>query len=67
MREKIHPKLFNTKVKCTCGNEFMIRTAVAEINVEICSSCHPYYTGQKKIVDRGGMVDRFKKRYGIKN
>lgn len=66
MKDKIHPKLYDTKVKCTCGNEFVIKTTVPEINVEICSKCHPFYTGQKKIVDRGGMVDRFKKRYGIK-
>jgi large subunit ribosomal protein L31 len=66
MKEKIHPQLFDTVVKCTCGNEFSIRTAVPEISVEICSKCHPYYTGQKKMLERGGMVDRFKKRYGIK-
>jgi len=66
MKEGIHPALHDTKVKCTCGNEFVIRTAVQEINVEICSKCHPFYTGQKKSVDRGGMVDRFKKRYNIK-
>ncbi len=66
MKEGIHPQLFDTKVKCTCGNEFTIRTTVPEINVEICSKCHPFYTGQKKLVERGGMVDRFKKRYNIK-
>ncbi|MGC8764905.1 MAG: 50S ribosomal protein L31 [Brevinematia bacterium] len=66
MKEGIHPQLYDTKVKCTCGNEFTIRTTVAEINVEICSKCHPFYTGQKKLVERGGMVDRFKKRYNIK-
>lgn len=66
MKEGIHPKLFDTKVKCTCGNEFAIRTVVPEINVEICSKCHPFYTGQKRIAERGGMVDRFKKRYNIK-
>ncbi|MGA2141842.1 MAG: 50S ribosomal protein L31 [Brevinematales bacterium] len=66
MKEGIHPKLFDTKVKCTCGNEFVIQTVVPEINVEICSKCHPFYTGQKRIAERGGMVDRFKKRYNIK-
>lgn len=66
MKQGIHPKLYDTKVKCTCGNEFVIKTAVPEINVEICSKCHPAYTGQKRIAERGGMVDRFKKRYNIK-
>ncbi len=66
MKEGIHPKLFDTKVRCTCGNEFVIQTVVPEINVEICSKCHPFYTGQKRIAERGGMVDRFKKRYNIK-
>lgn len=66
MKEKIHPQLYNTAIKCTCGNEFTIRTAVPEINVEICSKCHSYYTGEKRLLERGGMVDRFKKRYGIK-
>ncbi len=66
MKEGIHPKVFNTKVRCTCGNEFTIQTVVPEISVEICSKCHPFYTGQKRIAERGGMVDRFKKRYNIK-
>ncbi|OHD54204.1 MAG: 50S ribosomal protein L31 [Spirochaetes bacterium GWF1_51_8] len=66
MREGIHPKLYNTKVKCTCGEEFVIRAAVEQIHVEVCSKCHPFYSGQKRNIDRGGMVERFKKRYGIK-
>lgn len=66
MKEGIHPKLFDTKVKCTCGNDFIIQAAVPEINVEICSKCHPFYTGTKRMSDRGGMVERFKKRYSIK-
>ena len=66
MKEGIHPQLYDTKIKCTCGNEFTIRTTVPEINVEVCSKCHPFYTGQKRSVERGGMVDRFKKRYNIK-
>ena len=66
MKQGIHPKLYDTKIKCTCGNEFVIKTAVPEINVEICSKCHQAYTGQKRIAERGGLVDRFKKRYNIK-
>lgn len=66
MKTGIHPQMYDTMVKCTCGNEFTIRTAVPEINVEVCSNCHPFYTGQKKLMERGGMVERFKKRYNIK-
>lgn len=66
MKDKIHPKIYDTKVKCTCGAEFVIRTTVPEIHVEVCSSCHPFYTGQKKSLERGGQVERFKKKYGLK-
>lgn len=66
MKKGIHPQLYDTKVKCTCGNEFIIRATVPEINVETCSKCHPFYTGQKRLAERGGMIDRFKKRYNIK-
>ena len=65
MKAGIHPKPHLTKVKCTCGNEFTTHSVLPEIHVEVCSSCHPFYTGQKKNLDRGGMVERFKKKYGI--
>lgn len=63
MKQSIHPQYYpEAKVKCACGNKFTVGAAVPEINVEICSACHPFYTGQEKIVDSKGRVDRFKKR-----
>ena len=63
MKKEIHPKYFpETKVKCACGNSFTVGSTVPEINVEICSKCHPFYTGKDKIIDTAGRVERFKKR-----
>ena len=61
MKKDIHPKYEKCVVKCACGNTFETRSTKAEIFVEICSACHPFYTGKKKIVDSTGRVDRFKK------
>ena len=61
MKKDIHPKYEKCIVKCACGNTFETRSTKAEIFVEICSACHPFYTGKKKIVDSTGRVDRFKK------
>jgi large subunit ribosomal protein L31 len=67
MKGKIHPKYYdNTKVTCLCGNTFTIGSTKAEIRVEVCSKCHPFYTGEQRIVDSMGRVERFKKRYKIK-
>jgi len=67
MRDKIHPKYYdNAKVTCLCGNTFTIGSTKAEIRVEVCSKCHPFYTGEQRIVDSMGRVERFKKRYKIK-
>lgn len=64
MKDGIHPKYVSTKIICLCGNEVETRsTAGPEIHVEICSACHPFYTGQQKIVDTAGRVERFKRRY----
>lgn len=63
MREGIHPKYGKCKVTCACGNTFETGSVKDEIRVEICSKCHPFYTGKQKLVDTGGRVDRFKKRY----
>lgn len=61
MKAKIHPKWFeNAKVTCACGNTFTLGAAVPEIQVEVCSACHPFYTGQMKYVDTAGRVDAFK-------
>ncbi len=65
MREGIHPNYEKATVKCACGNTFETRSTKSEIRVEICSKCHPFYTGKQKLVDTGGRVDRFKKRYNL--
>ena len=63
MKEKIHPKYYpKAKVKCICGNTIILGSTKPEINVEICSKCHPFYTGKDKIIDTAGRVERFKKR-----
>ncbi|MFO1010569.1 MAG: 50S ribosomal protein L31 [Planctomycetota bacterium] len=64
MKADIHPKYFDCKVSCGCGNKFTTRATVKELHIEICSVCHPFYSGVQKFVDAAGRVDRFKKRYG---
>ncbi len=67
MREGIHPKYNQVKVKCKSGNEWVTGSTKDEIRVEICSKCHPFYTGsQKLVVEAGGRVEKFNKRYGRK-
>ncbi len=67
MKEGIHPKYIDITVTCTCGNTFPTRSTLgANLEVEVCSNCHPFYTGKQKIVDSGGRVDRFRKKYGLK-
>jgi len=63
MKEGIHPEYYNTTVKCACGNEFETGSTIKEINIEICSNCHPFYTGKQKLVDSAGRVERFRKKY----
>ncbi len=66
MKAEIHPKYELISVTCTCGNTFQTRSTLGEdLQVEVCSSCHPFYTGKQKIVDSGGRVDKFRKRYGL--
>ncbi|NIT36356.1 MAG: 50S ribosomal protein L31 [candidate division Zixibacteria bacterium] len=65
MKKGIHPKYELAIIRCACGNEVEIRTTKPGINVEICSNCHPFYTGKQKLVDTAGRVDRFRKRYGL--
>lgn len=66
MKAGIHPEYKEVKVACSCGNQFTTRSTVAksEIHVEVCSECHPFYTGKQKIVDTAGRVERFNKKYG---
>lgn len=63
MKEGIHPVSNELEVVCACGAKFTTRSTSKKIHVEICSECHPFYTGQQKIIDTAGRVDRFKKRY----
>ena len=64
MKEGIHPMYSDATVKCICGNTFQTRSTIPEINTEICSACHPFFTGKQKLIDTAGRVERFKKRYG---
>jgi large subunit ribosomal protein L31 len=63
MKEKIHPEYVNCKVTCGCGNSFDTRATVKSLNVEICSACHPFYTGKQKFVDTAGRIEKFNKRF----
>lgn len=65
MKEGIHPKYFDVVATCVCGNSVQLGSTKNAIRVEICSNCHPFYTGQQKIVDTEGRVDRFVKRYKL--
>jgi large subunit ribosomal protein L31 len=62
MKNDIHPQYEEATVHCSCGNTFTTRSTKKELHVELCSQCHPFYTGKQKLVDSGGRVDRFKKR-----
>ncbi len=65
MKADIHPNYVVTEVRCSCGNTFTTRsTKGGELHVELCSECHPFYTGKQKLVDSGGRIDRFERRYG---
>ncbi len=66
MKADIHPKYKPTAVHCACGNTFETRSTQDEIHVEICSACHPFFTGKQKLVDTAGRVERFRQRYGGK-
>ena len=65
MKEGIHPNYQPTTIKCACGEVIETRSTKQDIKVEICSKCHPFFTGKQKLVDTGGRVDKFKKKYGI--
>ena len=63
MKDGIHPKYVESKVLCSCGETFTTRSNLPEIKVEVCSACHPFYTGKQKLVDTAGRVERFNKKY----
>ena len=67
MKENLHPKYEETTITCACGNVIHTASTRKYIRVEICSKCHPFFTGKQKLVDTGGRVDRFKRRYGIES
>lgn len=64
MKTEIHPKYGEAKVTCSCGNTFITRSTQKELHVELCNVCHPFYTGKQRLVDTGGRVERFERRYG---
>ncbi len=65
MKQDIHPKYYLADVHCACGNTFQAGSTLPEIRVEICSQCHPFFTGKQKFVDTAGRVERFKKKYNL--
>jgi len=67
MKQGIHPEYKTATVTCACGNVFETRSTVPAIHVEICSQCHPFFTGKQKLVDSAGRVEKFRRKYGIKN
>ena len=62
MKAEIHPDYVLASVRCSCGNEFVTRSTKSELHVEVCSACHPFYTGKQKLMDSGGRVERFQRR-----
>lgn len=67
MKGDIHPNYVTASVRCSCGNSFTTRSTKPELHVELCNECHPFYTGKQKLVDTGGRVERFERRYGQRN
>ncbi len=68
MKEKIHPTYYkDAKVICACGNSFTVGATKKEMKVEVCSQCHPFFTGERKMMDTTGRVERFKRRYKLEN
>lgn len=66
MKSGIHPKYDEVTVTCACGNSFKTRSTAGNLKVEICSACHPYFTGKQKLLDTAGRIEKFNKKYGIK-
>ncbi len=64
MKEKIHPEYHDVSVHCSCGNTWKTKSTLKELRIEICSNCHPFFTGKAKLMDTAGRIERFKKRYG---
>lgn len=67
MRADIHPEVKMVEVHCACGNTFPTRSTADELRLELCNECHPFFTGKQKLVDTAGRVERFRRRYGLKD
>ena len=65
MKSGVHPEYVETSITCACGNTLKAPSTVANLRVEICSNCHPFYTGKQKLIDTAGMVERYRRRYGL--
>jgi len=65
MKQNIHPEYKDTKVSCACGNAWETKSTNEEIRLDICSACHPFFTGQQKFINRGGRVEKFKNKYNL--
>ncbi len=66
MKKGIHPEYSNCAIKCACGNVIKTKSTQKELHVEICSSCHPFFTGKRKLIDTSGRIEKFKKKYNVK-
>ncbi|OGO46596.1 MAG: 50S ribosomal protein L31 [Chloroflexi bacterium RBG_16_64_32] len=66
MKAKIHPQYVDATFTCACGNSWQTRATKAQVRLDVCSKCHPYFTGEQRIMDTAGRVERFKRRYGMK-
>ena len=67
MKAKIHPEYVESTVTCACGNTWKTHATKSQLRVEVCSNCHPFFTGEQRIVDTAGRIERFKRRYGMKD
>lgn len=66
MKKDIHPEYTFSTVSCACGNTFLTRSTAGDLHVEICSACHPFFTGKQKLVDSAGRVEKYRQKYGLK-
>ncbi len=66
MKDKIHPNYVKATIRCACGNEFITRSTVGDMKIDICAKCHPFFTGKQKLIDTAGRVDKYMKKYHIK-
>ena len=63
MKDSIHPEYFETTIRCACGSEVKTRTTLKDLHVEVCSKCHPFFTGKQKLMDTAGRIEKFKRKY----